>query len=484
MLTTYYKGCALVIAAVLATAAMAGHVPSWGLVVAPKWLAIEVLAAVGCVLLITDRARLDVVDMVAGMMLAWAAASIAWTPDVAQYTHQMFHATALLILFILVRRVDQDFLITAMSWAAAAAIIVASVSDILRPDWRGGFGNDNLVSEMILVALPWAVWRVPWVIRSAVVIAAAYQLWDNPSHSEFVAFAGMVAFAICAWRRRVMTTDLLIIALGLSVVLLVVLWSSTELQTSLRFRWEFAQTTLRMWWAAPLIGQGFGGYLYQYPFFATAPFTEVVTPGTVVEAAHNEYLQLLSDLGLVGFGIVTIFAVMVLKRCVGIGPHCFSLAALATLALVSFPLQNPATAFMAVVGLGVMAPAFGRARRSALRRLVLPGLMAVTIAIVGYYGIKEAKAEQMHMIAENVKREVPKLAYQLERMALREYPFYNLRRIVLFPALMRWVRLGPKHGVPPKKFGEAMLVSTLASPRSNPVVLTTLEYAAMRGHLK
>lgn len=67
-------------------------------------------------------------------------------------------------------------------------------------------------------------------------------------------------------------------------------------------RLQFAQDTLGAIAAAPVIGNGLGAFEYYFPLYATQSHT------MVVNAAHNDYLEMLADLGVIGGGALILAA--------------------------------------------------------------------------------------------------------------------------------------------------------------------------------
>ncbi|MCF6178391.1 MAG: tetratricopeptide repeat protein, partial [Geopsychrobacter sp.] len=69
--------------------------------------------------------------------------------------------------------------------------------------------------------------------------------------------------------------------------------------------------SLHLFVSAPLTGSGAGTFIATYPAWQTA-----ITRGLVVDHAHNDYLEMLTDLGLIGFGLVCWFWLAFLKSVI------------------------------------------------------------------------------------------------------------------------------------------------------------------------
>jgi O-antigen ligase len=66
--------------------------------------------------------------------------------------------------------------------------------------------------------------------------------------------------------------------------------------------------TLHMWWSRPIIGYGSGTFALVYPTFQS------FVVDSVINHAHNDYLELLSETGLIGTGLVLWFLALAYRR--------------------------------------------------------------------------------------------------------------------------------------------------------------------------
>ena len=83
--------------------------------------------------------------------------------------------------------------------------------------------------------------------------------------------------------------------------------SSTDEKASLFFRQEIWKDTLKLFRANPVLGVGLGAYETVFPIYARHDGMYVVN------YAHNDYLQALSDGGIVGFGLALLFIVLLFR---------------------------------------------------------------------------------------------------------------------------------------------------------------------------
>ena len=163
----------------------------------------------------------------------------------------------------------------------------------------GSFQNENFTTEYLLVALPFLlVRRIYWPIAALVL---TYLLWFNESLLEWV-------------------------ALG-----------------------------------APLWGHGLGSFNYLYPWYETAsPFglEQFFNAQMWAVAAHNEYLQVLAELGTIGLALAGFFVWQV--RSLGERPPVATAALVIAAALAFFesPLQHPGTGALVVLGFAMLTPRY------------------------------------------------------------------------------------------------------------------------------
>jgi O-antigen ligase len=84
--------------------------------------------------------------------------------------------------------------------------------------------------------------------------------------------------------------------------------AKTELDTGVRMRID--RDGLRMFSERPVLGWGLGNFPVVYPQFRSF-FTD-----KFVNRAHNDYLQLLTETGLAGFGTIVWFLILVYRRAI------------------------------------------------------------------------------------------------------------------------------------------------------------------------
>jgi len=77
--------------------------------------------------------------------------------------------------------------------------------------------------------------------------------------------------------------------------------------------------SIKMWQANPVAGVGLGGFYTNFPKYASEELKAVWPQGRfIVNDAHNEYLQLLTETGILGFGVFMILIVSVFIQTIRI----------------------------------------------------------------------------------------------------------------------------------------------------------------------
>lgn len=201
----------------------------------------------------------------------------------------------------------------------------------------------------------------------------AATIFTSGSRGGMVAFAcEAVLFAVIAWNRKKSITTILTattFALLLGSLIAWLGWSTVAarwqeirlthgVELSISTRLAIDKDALHMFAARPLLGWGLGNFATVYPQFRSF-FTDMY-----VNAAHNDYLQMLVETGVLG-GLAIVWFVVVLCRAGirdilrpprpawgldGMFPNPLSTAALIGCAgllvhsLVDFNLQIPANA--------------------------------------------------------------------------------------------------------------------------------------------
>lgn len=190
------------------------------------------------------------------------------------------------------------------------------------------FGHPNLLGGFCVCLLPIIVtfWiqsirekaRCLSVYLGIVGLLTLLALLMSRTRGAWLAAAvalGIVAFALAKKQIATVVTGypfasvlVILVLVSAAAGLFVMLRTQTSLldTTSFKIRWEYYQRTLQMITERPLFGRGIGTFNVYYPLYrdnrAAASLGETVV-GYRVEHPHNEHLELLSDGGVVGYGL-------------------------------------------------------------------------------------------------------------------------------------------------------------------------------------
>ena len=132
-------------------------------------------------------------------------------------------------------------------------------------------------------------------------------------------------------------------------------------QSSILFRFLAWKSALRMIRESPLTGVGAGNFKIIYPLYRSSEEWHISGINTRVAEAHNDYLQITSELGLVGFGIfiwllvsaLRIFKKLLKTESILITGLLASVVSMLISAIFEFPFHNPATALTFWMILGI-----------------------------------------------------------------------------------------------------------------------------------
>jgi O-antigen ligase len=260
----------------------------------------------------------------------------------------------------------------------------------------GPYVNHNhyagLIEMLIPVPLVFAFSRFGnqrerWIAASAAAFMAA-TIFLSGSRGGMIAFTAEIAiFVILVFRQRQKQNTAILLGAFVVVALAMIAWTGghevkariatfagnkrSDLATDVRL--QIDRDILRMFSHHPLLGWGQGTFADVYPKFRSF-YTD-----SVVNAAHNDFLQVLAETGITGFGIMLWFLVITarnaLRKSANWTSNLNGAVAVAALlgisgimvhSLFDFNMQIPANAafFYALCTVAAMKPRFKSHRRS------------------------------------------------------------------------------------------------------------------------
>jgi hypothetical protein len=458
---------------------------------AARWVAVYVISAAAVVFIAWNGYRFKKTHAWAMALYAWAWISLLWSPDWKEGLNQAKDATAILAVFLWATQTDLKRIENVVTFALACFLALY----IAYPHIDGGFGNRNFASEFVLMAIPFAA-KAAWDSRSlsgkalsAVVLLGAigYLFGFNASSEKWAVLgaAGVLAFCFCVYMRAWITTGILATS-GLAF-LPVILAQSTLY--SIGARLEFGWNTLVMWAAAPVFGHGWGSFNYVYPTYQQAHYRLFGDVGTrlgevtiIAGNAHNELLQVGSELGLVGAVIAVGFGYRLFRHGQGWAVlSCLFVAGVVS--MVSFPLRNPSTALIAAMAAGVAVQQEAPLRVLPSRRaLAVPAgaLLSLSLLLCGWFWFQaqvhfsnvrayllEAKPNPLAALSENVTA----LAYWPIDRQIRHQLILSVRAASSLPNV----------NLDPKAADRAYQISGSTAQRSPDTEFARVEYLINSG---
>lgn len=297
---------------------------------------------------------------------AWAGLSLLWSEDWRGGAVELTNGAGLLAVFLVVACADRAALLKVAGYTVPVIAALAAGLCITFPQWYGGFGNENFQFEFLAALLPLLVLsrsRVAALVVGAVVL---YLLASTGSNMKWLvsgalglACLGFVYRFGYKWGAWIIGTGALVVALAAGVF-------SADMLKSTAARVEIAVNTVYMWLDSPVWGHGLGSFNILYPLYQERHFALVPQLGSVfgadmsyiAGAAHNEYVQILADYGLIGAIIAGGLGWSLIRWRDRLDSAALvSLFIIAVVSLVEFPLQNPATAALAAFSAGVLVNA-------------------------------------------------------------------------------------------------------------------------------
>ena len=454
--------------------------------------------------------RINRVGLAALIFMAWQATSLLWSPDPFQGLEQLLHFAVMAAIAVFVSAVPRQEVEKLLPHCAAAALLGAMIFNWKWPQLHGGFGNPNFLAEFVIIAIPLAVWDlfrpdehpIPFrydLLRVAALVWGLWHLIDTESNLKFVAVA--VWLALWAYHlRRAWFVSLVLVLVPINLALLMG-WVSfkpcgamgADVMCSLQARLEVWANTAVMWWHFPVLGTGFGGFNYWYPLFQEAhrpllgDWTVMMPVAQFAGAAHNEILQTLAELGLVGLALAIACLLIVFKGAKTEGlnhPAIWTLVLAAVLSMGGFPLHTPSTGIFAASALGVLGNG-----RAAVLTLGLPRLRLLAAPVALAWGLVLAvaaplsyKAEMLFSVTQAKISSDPLMAFWTNAEAARLWPLHSHYRHQLLLTLRAVTDfMGDKAIIEREAADRAYQISRSASPYNPGIVAAWVGYLLNSG---
>ena len=349
------------------------------------------------------------------LFVAWAFVSLSWAHNLYEACVKLFDwLAALLGAFLAVQIVRTPrhlrFLLQAVFWAGVSLALLGVAEFLFGVRWtfRGNapaatFVNKNVAAQYFLLIFPlgaWLCWQsrrrtLQWVYALATALVVTVIVYSK-ARAAWLALlvAGAIIAGFCLLellksprplRNAGKTAKALAVAVSIVLVLVAVHFNRNG------FTWFFSDVaelgartvqetrfdgtgihriniwanTLAMIADRPVSGVGLGNWMVEYPRYHARVLVDRQTNYETSHInAHNDYLEIAAELGLIGFGLVLWLAAAIVRKVVGglaseaIGVRVFLFAAVAGIAVAaafSFPFQQPVTVFLSFIYIALLS---------------------------------------------------------------------------------------------------------------------------------
>lgn len=312
----------------------------------PRWA----LLSVGVPLLLLRTAvRPTLGHLLGGLLFAWAALSLTWTPSLYDGLNGLWGLLLMGGIFCLGAQLPslQPVLIgLGIGFALNSGVTLAQelgwqgVPQIAPP--AGLFSNHNVLAYAAAPVLVGLLCERLWLL-AALAVPSVVVIMPGGSMSRGPLLVLGAMGALWLWRRHRMGA-LLVLAIMADCLLWSLLYGTHNDQSQRLAIW--ADTVDGLTW----LGRGVGSFYYAFPEHAERYSTLFVRPAQ----AHNDYLELLFDLGPVGLILAAAFAATLLA------PRPTERAVLLCIAMeaaIDFPLHLPLTVFLGSLAAGCLCGA-------------------------------------------------------------------------------------------------------------------------------
>lgn len=277
-----------------------------------------------------------------GLLLGLALVSFAWAPEPLNALNGILQLGLLAGAFVVGRAGCAENIFQGAAWGMIvnSALAIAQslgwhpVMEVSTASPAGLFGNRDFMAEAALIVVIPLVWNRRWLMTAALMPALMLPL------DRTVILAGGLVTALVVWK---LSRTVTIIAVSMACIGAAVVSLSPAKFHSAQDRIELWKDTFN---GLTVMGRGVG------QFYNTFPESAIHQPIERIRSdhAHNDWLELAYELGIVGIVLGGIFAAGVLS-----GPTSWEKLAFLALCVMScfaFPLHNPTTGILGLVAAG------------------------------------------------------------------------------------------------------------------------------------
>ena len=299
-----------------------------GAVLAIAWVAALIGRREELPLLTRDRPALAYAGL---LLVLWAGASLLWARDLARAQESAFQFAQGLLLFLIVFSATRNgrharWILYAFIFGATLAAAVglagftkATEDEQYRQTQRltGGIGDPNDLAAMLVPALVFALFAIfatrvsllRWTLAASAAVCAVSLLLTESRGGLLALAVAFAAAIVLGGRLRPRVVAAVLVTAALGVVYYAQFAPPEAVARVTGFRESGGSGRTDLWSVGteiardhPLVGVGAGNFQVLEPFYAVGDVS-VQRVEYVVDrplAAHNTYLQVLTELGIVG----------------------------------------------------------------------------------------------------------------------------------------------------------------------------------------
>lgn len=313
----------------------------WTGATTPRWALLAIALPVLCALSAPNN--FNVSKLLGLSFIAWAAATLTWTANLWDGLGQFIWLILIAMSFCYGSRLEsleRTFQGLALGVTVSSAITMltpmpSTYIGIIQTNPEGLFGNRNMLAEIaVLTAFGCFAYKRYWFIPG--LLPAIFY----PPLARGALLAALAGFCAWLWPRSRAAVCLLgcMVLIGLAVTL--------DLDYRTESILERIQVWQAVWHGVDWQGHGLGSLYTLAPYLSSVWDTAQIR----LDHAHNEALEILFELGAIGFALYVAIWLNALRAADDVTRP--ALVAFLVISSIAFPWHIPTNAFVGALLLG------------------------------------------------------------------------------------------------------------------------------------